>query len=154
MTDSFNGSSEKLFHSVVCDVVSTKLPDVWNAYVETRAEMLSVFQGLLTTDDERWKSQVMALVELHDRTIAAAMRWDQAFLKVAEVYKTYEKTVDEDHWKELDDLLATYGTHTVDWHTFSLSEYLGDVGNLLVDKARKEIADQLDRIRRVAELTS
>ncbi|AEM88656.1 hypothetical protein [Streptomyces violaceusniger] len=127
---------------------------VWEEWQTALAELRRVFKGFWETEDGRWRMQLLRLTDAEQVAKKAAVAWDQVAEKLAKLAEEQIHVAGERDELRLTTVAEELGLDASAWSVDLVWEYETSYGHStpLVEALTREINEQRERLRKVAQL--
>ncbi|MEU2681311.1 hypothetical protein ABZ638_30990 [Streptomyces sp. NPDC007107] len=96
---------------------------LWMAWRAAETQLSSVFAAFWETDDNRWRAQLLRLVDAENAARTAAEAWDEIACYLAQLVDEQVTVAGYDEALPLETVAADIGLDITDWHIDALSAY-------------------------------
>ncbi|MEH0557453.1 hypothetical protein [Streptomyces sp. B21-101] len=131
---------------------------LWEAWTAAHGQLVATFGAFWTTEDGRWRAQLLRLTDDERAAQSAAETFDEIAEKLTRLAEEQIRVAGEDEDLPLSTIAKELGLDDSDWHiawhgayTSSTASWRG-IGDRLIDKLHKEIDAQRERLREVQVL--
>ncbi|MFF5188727.1 hypothetical protein ACFY30_34015 [Streptomyces sp. NPDC000345] len=128
---------------------------LWEAWTAAHGQLVAAFREFWTTEDGRWRAQLLRLTDAERAAESAAEAFDEIAEKLTQLAEEQIQVAGEDEDLPLSTIAKELGLDDSDWHiawhgayTSSTASWRG-IGDRLIDKVHKEIDAQRERLREV-----
>lgn len=131
---------------------------LWEAWTVAHGQLVATFREFWTTEDGRWRAQLLRLTDAERAAQSAAETFDEIAEKLTRLAEEQIQVAGESEDLPLSTIAKELGLDDSDWHiawhgayTSSTASWRG-IGDRLIDQVHKEIDAQRERLREVQVL--
>lgn len=130
---------------------------LWTAWRAAEQHLSDTFAAFWETDDNRWRAQLLRLVDAEDAARTAADAWDEIARHLAQLVDAQLTVAGYDEELPLETVATDIGLDITDWHIDALSAYTHRIWGAPAPVRRladRQIESQRTRLAQVDQMHS